>query len=521
MRYIGVHIGHDATVVALDERGKPVFYGQCERYSRFKNHGFELDPIGQAFPDLPGPDTNDVITIVACDQPGHPDWIGCQNASHEELDYCAPNLAKPYRPLRKKNFFQKSIGGNPHLSLNHHLAHVIAAWCFRTDDRERLFLSYDGAGFDSLGYLKCYLVGKISDTKILELEDATPIPSSLPLVGLLGYNSAGKTMGLAGYMPRQEWTDDMHMRMMHQWLDDQYQPRYPFFPPDERSDDNLQLIANFYHWYMSKIWSAIEDNIDRFGDENGVAIGGGTALALETNTKIHNKTGDVVFAPPTDDSGLALGAAAFSYYHVNKRWITLQSPSLNSLQDPLPQVGPQEPGEIASLIAEDKVVGLIRGNSEAGPRALGFRSILAQANGPNLKRVSEDIKGREFFRPLAPMVTAEQFDKLFDGPKGEYMQFLAHCKEETQELCPAICHRDNTARPQVVYKEKDPWLHELLVEYGKLKGVECVINTSLNKARKPICNTYEDVQREMRGRELEIVCLPSEEWSMPDNLHIL
>lgn len=521
MRYIGVHIGHDATVVVLDEEGKPIFYGQCERYSRFKNHGFELDPLGHAFPDLPTPEKNDLITIVAVDQPGHPDWRGCGNAAQKDLDYCAPNLARPYVPLMKKNFFEKSIGGTPHLAVHHHLAHIITAWCFRPDDRERLFLAYDGSGMDCLGYLRCYLVGKISNTKIIEIEDATPIPTSLPLVGLLGYNSAGKTMGLAGFMPQEEWTHEMSLRIMQQSLNDLYVPRYPFFPPDQRSESNLQLMANFYRWYMGHIWSALHDNIKRFSDGSGVVIGGGTALALETNSKMYEEIGEVIFGPPTDDSGLALGAAAFGYYHVNKKWIRLDSPSLQSLQDPLPQIGPQHPGEIAELLAKNKVVGLLRGKGEAGPRALGFRSILAQPTQDNLKRVSQDIKEREFFRPLAPIVTAEAFNKLFIGPPGEYMQFLAHCTEEGKSLCPAVCHRDNTSRPQVVYKEKDPWLHELLVEYGKLSGVECLINTSLNKARKPICNTYEDVRREMRGKDLEIICLPEQRWSMPENLHIL
>jgi carbamoyltransferase len=113
------------------------------------------------------------------------------------------------------------------------------------------------------------------------------------------------------------------------------------------------------------------------------------------------------------------------------------------------------------------------------------------------------------------MVTAEQFDRFFLGPRGKYMQYRVDCTEEAQELLPAICHRDNSARPQVVYQEDDPWLHELLVEYGRRSGVECLINTSLNKRKKPICNTYEDVRREMRGKELDVVCLPHEAWSPP------
>ena len=514
MRFIGVHIGHDAGVAVFDENGQVIFYGQCERYSRFKNHGFEIDPIGMAFPDMPTPDEDDVIAVVACEQPGNPDWRGTINISHEELDYCSPNLVRPYKPLAKDNLFCKSIGKNPHFYINHHLAHTLSAWCFRPNGDERLFMSYDGAGCDSLGSLRCYVVGTISDTGFSEIEDATPIPTSLPVVGLLGYNSAGKSMGLAGYMPKQDLQPAQFVKVLQYSLNEMYQPRYPFFPPQDQTDENLQIVANFYRWYMNETWATLEDNIRRFGAGKGVVISGGTSLALEINTKLWELTRDVVFGPPTDDSGLALGAAAFAYYHVKREWPKLTTPALNALQDPLPEFGPQEPGDIARLLASDRVIGLLRGNSETGPRALGFRSIFASATEPNLKRVSQQIKGREFFRPLAPVVTAEAFDKLFAGPKGEYMQFMVSCREEAQRMCPAICHKDLSARPQVVYRERDPWLHELLVEYGRLSGVECIINTSLNKNRKPICNTWEDARREMRGKDLELVSLPHPRWRL-------
>jgi len=121
--------------------------------------------------------------------------------------------------------------------------------------------------------------------------------------------------------------------------------------------------------------------------------------------------------------------------------------------------------------------------------------------------VSQDIKEREFYRPLAPIVTAEQFDRFFDGPKGEYMQYRVMCNEEARRLLPVVVHRDLSSRPQVVYKDKDPWMHRLLVRYGELTGVECLVNTSLNKAGKPICNTYEDAQEDMKGKPVELISI--------------
>lgn len=120
------------------------------------------------------------------------------------------------------------------------------------------------------------------------------------------------------------------------------------------------------------------------------------------------------------------------------------------------------------------------------------------------KVVSSDLKNREYYRPIAPIVTYEQFDELFDGPKSEYMHYRVMCKEPAQKYLGAICHVDNSSRPQVIYKEKDPWLHQLLVEVGKKTGFECLINTSLNK-NAPICNTYEDALNDFKGKDIDIL----------------
>jgi predicted NodU family carbamoyl transferase len=519
MRYIGVHIGHDAGVVAIDESGEVIFYGQCERYSGFTNHGFELGPLSVSFPDLPHPSEEDVVAIVAIENNAHK-WPAAVNISQDGLGY-DPFLIRSYKPLKPDNIFKEEIGKDPDIWVNHHMAHVFAAWCFRNNDEPKMFMAYDAAGFDANSELQCNLVGEIDPSGFSYYKDATPIPTSVYLGGLLGYHSAGKAMGLAGYLPKQEWTDEMTIKMLERSITDLYEPVYPTLKRDEQNEENMQFVANFYRWYTGQIWKALKDNIERFAKGRGVLIGGGTSLALELNSNIYNMTKDVTFAPPTDDSGLALGAAAFAYYNSTGKWPKINTASLNELQDPLPSIGPQRPKEIAQLIADDIIVGLLRGKSEAGPRALGFRSILASAKIENLKRVSQDIKGREHYRPLAPIVTAEQFDRFFIGPKGEYMQFLVHCTKEAQELLPAIVHNDNTARPQVVYKEKDPWMHELLTEYGNITGVECMINTSLNKRKKPIANTYENARSDMRGKDIQLVSIATPAYPNLPNRNLM
>ncbi len=306
-----------------------------------------MDPLGRSFPDLPQAESDDVVCLVAVDNCYEKKFRDIINTRGGPLEQFHPRAVQRYRPMKEINFLQESIGKNPDYMIAHHMAHVFAAQCYRHNDDERLFLSYDGTGHDAELYMTCFMVGRISNAGFNLIEDATPIPTSVPLVGLLGYNSAGKAMGLAGYMPRQEWTGDMALKLINLSLNERYEATYPNVIPTEMTDENYQFVANFYRWYTEKIWWAVEDNLRRFSLGNGVLIGGGTTLALEINSNIYEREKNVIFAPPTDDSGCALGAAAFAYWLHNKRWPRLNTVSLNELQSRLPKVGPQQTGEIA------------------------------------------------------------------------------------------------------------------------------------------------------------------------------
>lgn len=504
MRYFGLHFGHDAGVAVFNDKGELEFFGQCERYApRIKYHGLSLDPIMQAFPMLK-PKKGDMIVLTALGSKA----IGT-------VPQYDPYLVT--KPTSGGVFMGQEMSAE--LIIDHHLAHAVASFCYREDDDERLFLSYDGAGSSANGVLKYFLVGAISGSSVSYYPDAVPIPTSMPICELLGPNSAGKAMGLAGYKtdaPPFVWTDDNFMKFIHMSVDPNQHcaPRYPKMD-GKLNGESMDFVASFYKYVTNMISKRVQENIKRFANGRGVVLGGGTALALEINTKVHEMAKDVVFGPPVNDSGLALGAAAFGFYHANKKFPKVGTPAINALQRPLPMRGPQDPQDIAKWVAKGEVVALMRGQAEAGPRALGYRSILASAADPNnLKRVSQDIKAREFYRPLAPIVTAEAFDRYFVGPKGEYMQYRVTCTEECQNELPAIVHNDLSARPQVVFKDKDPWMHRLLTHYGEITGHECMINTSLNGPGKPICNSYEDAAADMRGKDVEIVCIPTQEWKL-------
>jgi predicted NodU family carbamoyl transferase len=502
MRYYGLNVHcHDAGMAIIDENGDLEFYAESQRYEPRSKFTVNID---KPYQYCPKPNKKDIVAGVS--------FGDCKRA----LPSWNPELAMEFFKHSFHNLYPNDMV--PRISVNHHLCHILTSWCFRKDDNKRFALAYDGAGANPMGTCDSCLGGFISKEGFNKT-NIVSIPSSSVLCNLFyGAESPGKAMGLSGYLNVDKTNTNFDCNDLEKLVcaminnRNGLQPNYPTFDKNDINEENLKFIAKLYNAWIEITWSKIKQNIEiskNSGEDLGIVIGGGTCLALELNSRIHPMVKDVVFGPPVNDSGIALGAAAFAYFMDTGKWPNpIKTPSIMHLQESLPEVGPQDPTDIAKLIAEDKVVGLLRGKAECGPRALGFRSMFANAcKYKNLKRVSEDLKGREYFRPLAPIVTAESFDRYFIGPKGEYMQYKCDCTEEAQKELPAIVHKDNSARAQVVYKEKDPWLHALLVEYGRLTGHECMINTSLNGKGKPICNTYQDAVDDFKNKDIELVSI--------------
>jgi len=135
---------------------------------------------------------------------------------------------------------------------------------------------------------------------------------------------------------------------------------------------------------------------------------------------------------------------------------------------------------------EGNIVGLFRGRMEFGPRALGNRSIIASPTFPNMQKRINILKGRESFRPVAPVVTEESFTDYFEGWQNRYMLFTVKVREGAKKRVPAIAHVDGTARVQTVREKDDQFMHDLLKQYSQISGVPVLINTSLNAKGKPI-----------------------------------
>ncbi len=139
--------------------------------------------------------------------------------------------------------------------------------------------------------------------------------------------------------------------------------------------------------------------------------------------------------------------------------------------------------------------------SEVGPRALGRRSILSSATSKERLRILNDKKGRENWRPLAPICRKEDFSNFFIGDSSNSKYMLSISKVISNQI-PAITHIDNTARVQILDDKKNK-LHRLLSELQKLQEIPILINTSFNKANEPIVETLEDAAKSFLDMKLD------------------
>jgi carbamoyltransferase len=161
------------------------------------------------------------------------------------------------------------------------------------------------------------------------------------------------------------------------------------------------------------------------------------------------------------------------------------------------QVRCERPDDIAraaaEVIAGDGIVGWFQGRSEFGPRALGHRSLLANPRrAENLTRLN-DIKGREQFRPVAPMVLHEHSAEIFEGKlPSPYMLFTHNVRRNWRDRVAAIVHVDGSARVQTVDRDEEPLVARLLDHVSELTGVPVVVNTSLNTASRPMVDDPRD-----------------------------
>jgi carbamoyltransferase len=278
-------------------------------------------------------------------------------------------------------------------------------------------------------------------------------------------------------------------------------------PGEEWTQDHADLAASVQTRLEEVLADLASWLHERTGQRN-LALAGGVALNCVANTRLAEKGpfGNIWVQPAAGDAGTALGGALelsrrggltpvpMSGADLGRGWpdgeieAVLRSAAV-------PYTRPANVADaVAEALARDQIVAWFQGRAEFGPRALGYRSLLAHPGPPgNVERLNA-VKGREQFRPVAPMVLAERAAEIFTrGPlPSDYMLFVHDVAPAWRDLIAAVVHVDGTARIQTVDAGRQPLLARLLHRFAELTGLPVVVNTSLNTAGRPMVDSPRD-----------------------------
>jgi carbamoyltransferase len=313
-----------------------------------------------------------------------------------------------------------------------------------------------------------------------------------------------------------------------------------------RRDSRFTESENFVSAVMKEVdrigRSIMEANIDQITSgsryklsECYLALAGGYALNCPTNTHLMDKYGfRGLLAPPcVNDSGQALGRAMFNFHSLLGERFRFRFPgpylgrnagsvseATNRNRAFVNTVSPMAPDTVVDDLLQGPVA-WIQGHAEVGPRALGARSLLADPRTLASRDALNEVKGREWWRPVAPIVLAEAVGEWFEQMRpSPYMLEAFRARAEHGDKIPAVLHLDGTARVQTLSAEANPLLYEVIELFAQRTGVPLVCNTSLNDKGEPIIDSFDQALRFCRqrgirvaycdGHRVEVRCEPQE-----------
>ena len=294
----------------------------------------------------------------------------------------------------------------------------------------------------------------------------------------------------------------------------------------ERFDDIANLAAAGQRAFENALLALARLLHARTG-ASALCFAGGTALNCSANDRLLRETPFTkLFIPPApSDAGTSLGCALYGLVEVlgarcEYRWThdylgpvperaSIEA-ALRGADDLVVEAPESMPAAIAELLVEQRVVGLFGGRAEFGPRALGHRSILADPRTAAMRDfVNAEVKHREWFRPLAPIVLLEHAGRYFDIRRpSPFMQFAAPVQREMASVIPAVTHVDCTARLQTVAQDDDPLLRAILEHFAQRTGVPVLLNTSYNGKDEPIVETPAEALMTFRATPMHALAMP-------------
>lgn len=579
MYILGISAYYHDSAAALIKDGEIIAAAQEERFSRKKHdHRFPKNAIKYCL-EYAGITANDLNFVAFYDKP----MLKFERLL-ETYTALAPKgfssflKAMPLWIKEKiwmKDLIKKDLNYNGTVLFpEHHQSHAASAF-FASPFEEAAFLTIDGVGEWTT---TSYGVGKGNNIEIMA---DIKFPHSLGLLysaftyytGFKVNSGEYKVMGLAPYgEPKYVDTilnelidlkEDGSFKMNMKYFDfagglkmtnDAFnklfggKPREPESKLTQREMDFARSIQDVTEIIMLKM----AKHIKKITGKNYLCLAGGVALNCVANGKILREGifEDIWIQPAAGDAGGALGAALFVWYQylnnkrisdnkndkmcgaylgteytnesiklfLDKHKIKYEFLETESLQN-----------KVADILSQEKILGILNGRMEFGPRALGARSIIGDARSKKMQSVMNlKIKFRESFRPFAPSVMEERISDYFEIDRpSPYMLLVADVKKERQlrmssdeeklfgidklnivrSDIPAVTHIDYSARIQSVNKNTNPFYHGIISKFNEKYGCGVIVNTSFNVRGEPIVCSPEDAYRCFMRTDIDYLVL--------------
>lgn len=507
---------HDHNL-CLMQNGKILQYLSLERYTRRK-YDNRLDEFLEELIEkklLQLPDTFDLVSVNAFVGSAFISKKGKIRFEATSSKTLSEGLENAYGYLQFNNWEGKEINS---FNCSQELAHIASCMPFFGNFKENsLLIHFDGASSvsnfsafhfidDKINLLEYgwdlkYLANFFNDNSLaFNIIGAKPgdhcsVPGKLMGYACLGkYDSEIENWLKTNNYFKENWKNiDSVLQSIKKHFGNSFQTfdnREPFFQ---------NIAATFQYIFEREFLKKIE-SLQNFVSADYLYYSGGCALNIVANTKVIEKMlfKDVFIPPCCNDSGLSIGAASLLEWKKGNA-ITTHSPYLNNINIDFRLIEPNENviQQVAEILMTNGIVGVCNGFGEAGPRALGNRSLIALPNNKELaERISMEVKKREWYRPVAPIMLSTVAEKVIGKTLHHLSKFMLldfEIKKDFVKELEGVTHANNTARIQALNNENEnPFMFKLLSYLFENHGVLGLINTSFNEQGEPIVHTPEE-----------------------------
>lgn len=534
---LGIHIGHNASCAVVRD-GRLIAAVQQERFSRRKHDG--RDYLSNTLPikeclQAANITIDEVSSIISCFQASSPGGVGLQH------------------PVIEPGFSLFDPMDERHIVISHHLAHAYCTFgcsgfayaavliCDQAGSstqsgedfhkpfpqwyqdvahpadvrgvRSECLSIYDASAQGmELKYREFGIPHNQTETFV---QNAASLYDNVSRFVFRRENAYGQLMALAAYKGRFLSTVNLSPSDIIQVLSasshevvfrNDWQCR---IIPEAQSE----FYANLAHTCQEAFEKAVLAYVRHAAQlttTGNLAVAGGVFLNILANTAIAESGLFSHYYVPSapHDAGISVGCAYFGDRNIQdvKKWVNtrsrVSSDRLGISYSPavierelqrkrfLVSARPTSPSHVAQMLATGQIIARFAGRAEFGPRALGGRSLLGSPMSMQIKDRLNAIKGRQTWRPVAPMLPEECIANFMRGPTPSPFMTFAHTLDSAfVDVLKALSHPDASTRAQTISWNDDPWLSELLLAFGKQTGYPILVNTSLNTAGQPIVET--------------------------------